>query len=91
MQADDGRTTAKKRNICLLHLINCGERTVDSQPEHRPEVQEVSFMELRKENIHRLGSQGAGDAGGVTMQLTLDDDFNVPDRDRKSTRLNSSH
>lgn len=52
---------------------------MDSQPEHRPEVQEVSFMELRKENIHRLGSQGAGDAGGVTMQLTLDDDFNVPD------------
>lgn len=36
-------------------------------------------MELRKENIHRLGGQGPKSGAETTMQLTLDDDFNVPD------------
>ena len=36
-------------------------------------------MELRKENIHRLGGQRAQGSMATTLQLTLDDDFNVPD------------
>lgn len=36
-------------------------------------------MELRKENIHRLGGQGSKSNAETTMQVTLDDDFNVPD------------
>jgi len=33
-------------------------------------------MELRKENIHRLGT---GSADGISSSFTVDDDFNVPD------------
>lgn len=36
-------------------------------------------MELKKENIHRLGGQRAQGGMATTLQLTLDDDFNVPD------------
>ncbi|MGN0505687.1 MAG: SPOCS domain-containing protein [Lachnospiraceae bacterium] len=36
-------------------------------------------MELKKENIHRLGGQHSQGGTATTLQLTLDDDFNVPD------------
>ena len=36
-------------------------------------------MELRKENIHRIGGTGVGEVCGTTSSFTLDDDLNVPD------------
>ena len=36
-------------------------------------------MELRKENIHRIGGSTAGEVCGTTSSFTMDDDFNVPD------------
>lgn len=36
-------------------------------------------MELKKENIHRLGVVTEGAVCGTTASFTLDDDFNVPD------------
>ncbi len=36
-------------------------------------------MELKRENIHRMGGAGAGMAVCQTSTFTLDDDFNVPD------------
>ena len=37
------------------------------------------FVELRKENIHRIGVVSEGAVCGTTASFTLDDDFNVPD------------
>lgn len=34
-------------------------------------------MELRKENIHRIGGTGVGEVCGTTSSFTLDDDLNV--------------
>ena len=36
-------------------------------------------VELRKENIHRIGGVVTGEVCGITSSFTLDDDFNVPD------------
>ena len=36
-------------------------------------------MEIKRENIHRIGGNGSGKAGCQTNTFTLDDDFNVPD------------
>ena len=36
-------------------------------------------MELRKENIHRIGGQAVGEVCGTTSSFTVDNDFNVPD------------
>ena len=36
-------------------------------------------MELKKENIHRIGLVAEGAVCGTTASFTLDDDFNVPD------------
>lgn len=36
-------------------------------------------MDLKKENIHRIGMVAEGAVCGATASFTLDDDFNVPD------------
>jgi hypothetical protein len=64
-------------------LISPGDRVISIMPTYQqlysiPESYgaDVQIMELKKENIHRLGT---GSVNGVSSSFTVDDDFNVPD------------
>ena len=43
-------------------------------------------MDFVKKILHQISRKSE-----AVSQITFDEDYNVPDADRKSTRLNSSH